>query len=527
MTLPQIRAPEAFRRHFAGRQAREATDRKLGAWCPPADRSAEVRQSSEQPDGPTTDTYTKGRTRSDPYGRADRKAARDRARAQLKADYQAYRREWIAGEGGKRGTEGAHMKAAMAEIAARRRERARAIRARRLPRVVRQVALSVIAAEAIQARAVLRAEMAEARRERSPYDYRRWVEDRAAEGRADAIAQLRGFHYAEQRRSAREARSAGEGEAIGGSSSSRCDPAGPREFGSSLSDARALSWTVDRQRGYVEYRLAGERAFIDEGPVLRLAAQPEGTADRSHIRVALQLAVQKWGRELSLGGSEAFRRAVIEEAVGLGLQVKFKSPEDERYRQQRAAEREAIWARRAEPVPSYDPLEGFRRVVAEAEQAADTFNLALAKARLAVAQEYQAAGRIPTHYVSDINAEAQRRAIEEWDQRQHTARAEQMATVSPEAAADAHRYVNDFRLLASRRSMKMHGYGDGQEIWAGLPEYLRDRIEQFNALPADEKQQAAEQMTGEAAQRYSEDPQAAERESLAASLSERGQRWGR
>jgi hypothetical protein len=356
---------------------------------------------------------------------------------------------------------------------------------------------------------VLRVEQADARLARRAQDYRDWVEARAAEGRADAIAQLRGFHYSEQRRAGRDQRAA---DLIGDWSGTRSDPAGPRGFSAEQPDALALSWTVDRSRGHVQYSLAGVRVFTDEGSVLRMVRQEETDRQRAQLRVALQLAVQKWGRDLSLDGSEAFRRAAVEEAVCMGLTVKFKGAEDERYRQQFAGEGRGGGARAAASAP-LDPLARFRSLAAEAGRGGDAMQIGIAQARLDVAQEYQAAGKSPMHNLSEIEAEAQRRALKD-SERQGALSPSPTAAGLNRAEELAVQYVRDFRELASRRRIGMYGYGDEGNVWSALDASLRDRVERFNALAVHEQVAAAEDLQRETIERYIQDPSTAEQGAL-------------
>jgi hypothetical protein len=241
------KASEAFRKHFAGKKAREATDSKLGQWQTPTPAATSAR--ARVAPGPVSPevmptTYTTGHTRRDPADRADRKTERDHARAMLKTEYQNYRLDWKRDEQRRRAAEGKQLKSAMTEIAARRRERVASVRRQKLPKELHQVALSVIAVQTIQARAMVRAEQAQERQARHVQEYRAFVEDRAVEGRADALAQLRGFRYAEQRRTP-------VSEGVTGAGTGRVDPAGPHGFTQQQPAELALSWNVDRKRGHV------------------------------------------------------------------------------------------------------------------------------------------------------------------------------------------------------------------------------------------------------------------------------------
>lgn len=47
--------------------------------------------------------------------------------------------------------------------------------------------------------------------------------------------------------------------------------------------------------------------------------------------------------------------------------------------------------------------------------------------------------------------------------------------------------VRDFRMHASKRAIKAHGYGDQGEQWAALPESLKKMIEDFNKVPQQQR----------------------------------------
>lgn len=557
----RAKASEAFRKHFAGKKAREATDAKLGAWS--ASDVAPVAPEAAQA-VPIPDAYSTRRTKRDPAERAERKAERDRARAMLKAEYQAYRMDWKRDEQHRRAAEGKQLKSAYAEIADRRRERAAHTRRLKLPKELRQVALSIIAAEAIQARAVVRAEQAQARQERQAQGYQAWVEARAAEGRPDALAQLRGFRYAEQRRQR-------PGDGIGSAEAGRFDPAGPHGFTRQQPAELGLSWDVDRKRGHVVYKLGERRAFVDEGRNVRLVTDAAGQTDPDQVRVALQLAVQKFGPRIQLTGSETFRRQAVEQAVATGMRVQFAGP-DEAYRQQLMAAREAARARPAtgraptpgpghrppvaavpppfargrernlselgelardggpvarptppttpKPAPAVDPLASYRAAVERAE-AHGPLAVAIARAQLTVAQEYQAAGVNLAHKAGEIMRDGEQRAIDAL--RAESGRAARPPAPAPvmtdadrkKAEALATMHVRDFRAVATKRKGKMQGYGDRGGAWNALPAEQRERIERFNAMPADRQADELARMQRDAVDRYARDPAAAARDRAA------------
>lgn len=546
------KASEAFRKHFAGKKARGVTDNKLGEWLMPAGGVAGKEASPPAAVTVEATVYTTAHTRRAPNDRAERKAERDRARVMLKAEYQDYRLAWKRDEQHRRTAEGKQVKSAMAAIATRRRERAASIRRQRLPTELRQVALSVIAAEAIQARAQVRADMAQARKERRAQDYRGFVEERAAEGRTDALAQVRGFRYADQRR-AKE----GQGEGFGGTAGGRYDPHGPHGFTREQPPELRLSWAVDRKRGHVIYSLGERQAFVDVGRQVRMVKDAGGRIERDQVKVALQLAVQKFGPAIRLTGSEAFRRQAVEVAVASGMRVTFSAGPDEQYRQQLAVGRDAARAGHSAPrnpvrpqhpsqrppVASVPPpfARGQLRTLGQlGELVSDGGPIARPPRQVDVDHTGQrsSAAIVPSADVSttlpvpsaagtptpSLNDTLQAHLLAQLAT--GSAPADMPSKPAPierptlmvsdadrkKANALASLYVREFRGFAAKRKGKTPGYRDGQGDWSALPAELRERIERFNVLPKERQAMAAEKLQRETAERYARDPEAAKRD---------------
>lgn len=188
----------------------------------------------------------------------------------------------------------------------------------------------------------------------------------------------------------------------------------------------------------------------------------------------------------------------------------------ERFRQKVAQERGELAASQQRPQAEQqtpDALAGFRASVERAEAAGGGLALDVARAQLAVAQEFQAAGKDPRHHAAAIMQEGQRRAFAGLSQ-PSPAKAERPAAVQVNAVAVglAKQAVSKFKALAAERRIGTPAMKDRGSKWQSLAPELREQIERFNALPAAQQVQAAERMQQEMAERYSRDPKAAARD---------------
>ncbi|MBO1859316.1 Ti-type conjugative transfer relaxase TraA [Burkholderia cenocepacia] len=204
-----------------------------------------------------------------------------------------------------------------------------------------------------------------------------------------------------------------------------------------------------------------------------------------------------------------------------------RAPEDEKkrraaeiaakFRQQVAQERgeQAAPQRPQVERPAPDPLAGFRAGVERAEAAGGGLALDVAKAQLAVAQEFQAAGKDPRHHAAAIMQEGQRRAFAGLSQpSQAKAEPERPAAVQvseqdrKRAELAARQEVGQFKALAVKRQAGFAGYTDrNPSAWRELPAELRERIERFNAMPKERQAVELDKMQRELADRYARNPQ--------------------
>jgi len=168
--------------------------------------------------------------------------------------------------------------------------------------------------------------------------------------------------------------------------------------------------------------------------------------------------------------------------------------------------------------PAPDPLAGFRAGVERAEVADGGLALDVARAKLAVAQEFLAAGKDPRHHAAAIIQEGERRAFAGLSQ-PSPAEAERPAAIQiseqdrKRAEVHAKMAVDKFRALAAERRYGFAGMTDRSPTkWRTLPGEMREHIERFNAMPADRQAVELERMQREFADRYARDPQEAARD---------------
>lgn len=148
------------------------------------------------------------------------------------------------------------------------------------------------------------AQTAQARADHPLPTWQDWLIEKAASGSDEALALLR---------SRPRPLTASASLAIHGSGPSRHLP------------AAGLRPSI-RKNGDAVYQL-GNASLRDTGAELQLSA-----SDPDALRTALELAVAKWGPELSLRGDDAFREAAAQAAGSAALAVRFSDPDLDRRR---------------------------------------------------------------------------------------------------------------------------------------------------------------------------------------------------
>ncbi|KPX37852.1 TraI/MobA(P) family conjugative relaxase [Pseudomonas savastanoi] len=276
-----------------------------------------------------TQKYSKHRPLRDPTKRPENREKRAKERAELRGRYEGFVVEWKA------------MKApAKAELVNSQKLRRKALtdllRAEREDirrsgldgshrRALLSVAAFIAAAKRDELKVIFKAENSSLRKEKLP-SYREWVANYAEAGDPAAIAQLRGFSYADKRKGKHPQEpdvADVQRPSFAATSDRDLDPAPPARL------SERVTWAVDRSTGVVNYSVNDRLAFRDEGR--RLTFNKDSRNDADSIEVGLLLAKEKFGAVAIYGGQE-FRDRVLATAVERRLNIRFADPELEQRR---------------------------------------------------------------------------------------------------------------------------------------------------------------------------------------------------
>ncbi len=210
------------------------------------------------------------------------------------------------------------------------RRQKREIRASALQWPAKKILLSQAAAQSALELRSLKLSIQQRRREQFPKYLRSWVADRAAEGDARAVAQLRGWGYADQRNQRRlNARLESNALHLGPSpdNDSNADwaefaqrrlAAQQRQQTLANQIATMRIWTINRKTGDVSYMLNGRVSVIDRGRLVTVLNQ-----DGAAIVFGLEIAVQKYGSRIACTGTGEWKRMVTMTAVKHGIFAQF------------------------------------------------------------------------------------------------------------------------------------------------------------------------------------------------------------
>nr|WP_277813083.1 TraI/MobA(P) family conjugative relaxase [Dyella ginsengisoli] len=259
------------------------------------------------------------RSKRDPEKREARKQARAEARRDLKQRYQEYVDRHVVtrlskDEVGRR----------LRELAASVKQRRERIKAQGGPAPARKMLYSLLALDAAKERIVLMEQIAKERAalkadpQNQRLSYKDWVHEQAKTGDEAAVAQLRGWAYADQR-ARKNLDEIEANEAAPGMS--------PEYVSATMASfvfTRVQALDV-RRSGAVVYWHGHQRAFIDYGRVVRMAT--DRIMDDARVLAALTFARQKFGGSFKLTGSDAFKAKAIELIARNNLDIKLKDPE--------------------------------------------------------------------------------------------------------------------------------------------------------------------------------------------------------
>lgn len=299
-------------------------EKRLGAFVEPI-RAVKIREPER--------VYTKHReVKRDAGMREQKREERAQARRDLRARYDAYRDAFKASRKADKGVLSQRMKG----VGEGARVRRSLVRASNLSPAARKALYSSIAFEAVKARELVRAEWLS--EQQAPNNraqaYRDWVADRAQEGDAAAVSQLRGWAYSDKRLVAEMERAEAGREKDGvavAPGRQRHDPAAPRRL------IERMTWQVNRSTGDVAYRVGGETLFTDTGRTV--AFSRTGSNDDEALAAGLALARQKFGQEITLSGPDEFKQRAIKAMVDRKMDIRLTDPALESQRLQAIGER--------------------------------------------------------------------------------------------------------------------------------------------------------------------------------------------
>jgi len=294
----RVKASKVFRNDFAGKANRARVAGKLGLYTPPEDLILTHEPRVE---------YKPRSLKRDPRDRAEKREQRAAERVQLRKAYQAYK-EQVAFMLQKQWENGRETMRRLREDQGSRRVE---IRNLQVSPTQRRAMRSVLVAESVQERDVLRQQLQEERSASRAKTYRQWITEQAEAGDIAAARQLRGFLYHEKRsRRERTTRLGQEAPTIGSASNQRPDPV--------FYAIANMTWVVDRKTGDVTYKLEGKNAFVDVGEKINLIDNREAT-----FAASLKVAQEKFGSYLHVTGTDEVKREIATVAAKHGLNVRF------------------------------------------------------------------------------------------------------------------------------------------------------------------------------------------------------------
>ncbi len=195
---------------------------------------------------------------------------------------------------------------------------------------------SVAVAELVVAKQKLRRDIAEERAAVPTPTYQQWVEQQAEAGDRRAAAQMRGWRYQDSRNLRKidpeTAKAAGELQARRLPEPIRQSAVDWQELANERVEqlkeqpafreaVEGLRWKADSKTGDVVYDVQGVDALIDQGKKITVL-----NAERNTTRVALQMAIYKYGAVIDAKGTTAWQDQLIAAAVQDNVQVIFTDP---------------------------------------------------------------------------------------------------------------------------------------------------------------------------------------------------------
>lgn len=335
----RVKASDVFRNNFAGKANRERTEKQLGSWTEPGlSLLMETNTKNTHEKFEFAKSSSQGQSR-DQQRRDERRTERLQARLELKEDYSLYKEHQLAlckelTEEGKK-----QKQILTTRLMVHKKE----IRARSLTWPAKKILLSEAVSKSVIDMHAYRQEILHKRKGTAPKDYRSWVADQAEAGDERAAAQLRGWHYQDQRNQRKlEQRLDKNHLHIGPSDLETNEDS--REW-ADLVQARLEKerqdlvlqrqitatriWQINRTTGDVSYSVNGKVAVVDRGKILSVLNHEEAA-----IVFGLEMSIKKYGTRLTCTGSDEWKKAVAHAVIRHGIYVQFADPEINRLIQQ-------------------------------------------------------------------------------------------------------------------------------------------------------------------------------------------------
>ncbi|MFW9345542.1 TraI/MobA(P) family conjugative relaxase [Xanthomonas perforans] len=319
----RVKASDAFRNHFSGKDSREKLAAKLGEYQPPERFIAARKPEQEYAPRPAERTGRQRQRDQDPQQRQKWRDDRANDRRLLRQRFDQYRTDAYKGAAGSRHTSARRFQDLNRQFADRRQM----LRAQGLPGFARKVASGVLTVEKKLAERKLRKELAEIRKQHKPLNYRAWVMEEARRGDAAAMQQVRGWAYREKDSEAR--RVLNEQDAtphMRPAMSNEGRMMTPKEF----AEKNGMDWRVNKHGDMEVHRREANgktvHAFTDEGDQVRMNSR-----DPRDVAKAMEYAVQKAGGNAATAALNAARKGADKglEALGsLSFEVVGGTPQD-------------------------------------------------------------------------------------------------------------------------------------------------------------------------------------------------------
>ncbi len=225
------------------------------------------------------------------------------------------------------------------EHAAQCKAQRQAVRGLDTPFIVKKAMLSVLALEQSVEKRTLNLKLKAERAAVPTTTYEHWVEQLAEKGDQRAAAQMRGWRYQDARTTQQIDRDS-NGTKIAGTLSA--DAEAIKEKGAAsdwteLSNARirqlrddaryaellkTVRWKANAKTGEITYHLAGKTALIDRGKNITVLHH-----DKDATKVALQMALHKYGKLIDAKGTPEWQNQLIQVTVENKITVAFTDPQ--------------------------------------------------------------------------------------------------------------------------------------------------------------------------------------------------------